>query len=343
VDVLVTDRSNKFAYTENVNAGYLNFVRQFNPKWSLQAGVRAEQTNSEGKLTRTSNISGANDVVKRTYINLFPSSALTWNINKTNTLNLTYSRRIDRPTYEDLNPFEFKLDELTYKAGNAFLKPQITDNIELTHTFMGFVNTSAAYAYVNDFATDVLDTTNRNATYLQMQNIARQHIVSFNIGAPLPIRKWWNGYLNIWYNHQQFSGMVNGKQLNMKVPSYGAYMMHGFTLGKEYSAEVSGWYNGPSIWGATSLTRPQGAIDLGLQKRFLNKALTVKVSMTDILRTASPWRMTSNFGGLTIKGNGTWESQTVRLNVTYTFGSSQIKSGEDRKTGLEAEKKRLKG
>ena len=346
IDVLVLDRSNKFKYTENVNAGYINYVRQVSEKWSLQAGLRAEQTNSEGKLQRANNLQTDNDIVKRSYINLFPSGALTWTVNKKNTLNLTYSRRIDRPTYEDLNPFEFKLDELTYQAGNAFLKPQITDNVELTHTFMGFINTTIGYSYVKDFATEVLDTAyvnNTFATYVQKKNIAEQRIISFNIGAPLPIKKWWNGYVNFWFNNQQFSGPVNGKQLKMNVPSYGAYMMHGFTLGKEYSAEISGWYNGPSIWGATSRTRPQGALDLGVQKRFLNKKLTVKISATDIFHTASPWRMTSLFGGLDIKGNGSWESQTVRLNITYMFGSNQIKQAREHKSGLEAEKKRLKG
>lgn len=342
-DVLVKDMSNKFAYTENVNAGYINYQRALGDKWSIQAGVRAEQTNSEGKLTRADSIKQADDDVKRTYTDFFPSAALTWNVNKKNSLNLTYSRRIDRPTYEDLNPFEFKLDELTYQKGNAFLKPQYTDNLELTHTFMGFINTTIGYSHVKDFATEVLDTTARNATYVQKENIATQDIYSFNIGAPLPIKKWWNGYVNLWYNYQQFGGNVNGKHLSISLPSYGGYMQHSFTLGRGYTGEVSGWYSGPGIWGASSLTRPQGSLDLGLQKQLLNKRLTIKISATDVLSTASPWRMHSNFGGLTVVGNGTWESHTYRLNITYQFGSNQIKSARDRKTGMESESKRLKG
>ncbi len=340
-DILDTKMSNQFSYTENVNAGYLNYQRQLDQKWSIQAGVRAEQTNREGKLTRADGIKQDDDDAKKSYIDFFPSGALTWNMNQKNSFNLTYSRRIDRPTYEDLNPFEFKLDELTYQKGNAFLNPQYTNTVELTHTFMGFINTTIGYSHVNDFATEVLDTIH-GATYVQKQNIAHQDIYSFNIGAPLPIKKWWNGYVNIWYNYQEFGGFINGKNLSISLPQYGGYMMHSFTLPKDYTAEISGWYNGPGIWGASSMTRPQGAIDLGVQKKFLNKKLTVKISATDILHTASPWRMTSNFGA-TVTGNGSWESQTVRLNITYMFGSSQIKSARQHETGLESEKKRLKG
>lgn len=333
--------SNKFGYTENINAGYINYQRQLGKKWSMQAGLRTEQTNREGKLTRADGLRQTDDVTKKSYIDFFPSAALTWNLNQKNSLNLTYSRRIDRPTYEDLNPFEFKLDELTYQKGNAFLNPQYTNTVELTHTFMGFINTTIGYSHVNDFATEVLDTV-RGATYVQKRNIAQQDIYSFNIGAPLPIKKWWNGYVNFWYNYQEFGGFINGKNLSISLPQYGGYMMHGFTLPKDYTAEISGWYNGPGIWGASSMTRPQGAIDLGIQKKLLNKKLSIKISATDILHTASPWRMTSDFGAR-IKGNGSWESQTIRLNITYMFGSSQIKSAREHQTGLEAEKKRLKG
>ena len=342
-DVMDIDMSNKFAYTENVNAGYLNYQKQLDPKWSLQAGVRAEQTNSEGILTRANGTKGNDDDVKRSYVDLFPSGALTWTMNKTNSLNLTYSRRIDRPTYGDLNPFEFKLDELTYSKGNAFLRPQYTNNIEVTHTLMSMVNTTIGYSHVKDFSVKVLDTTNKNATFVQDQNLANQDIFNFSINSPLPIKKWWNGYISLWGNYQSYTGSIDGRPLAIKLPTYGAYMQHSFTLGKEYTAEASGWFNGPGIWGATGKTKAQGSLDIGLQKKFMDKKITVKVSLTDILATASPWHINSNFSGLVINGNGTWESRTARVNFSYQFGSSQIKSARQRQTGLEAESKRLKG
>lgn len=339
--VKILERSNSFKYTENVNAVYMNYQRQLNEKWSLQAGLRAEQTNSEGLLTRADGIVQPDNKVKRSYIDFFPSAALTWSINQKHSLNLTYSRRIDRPTYQDLNPFENKLDELTYEKGNAFLRPQYTDNVELTHTFMGFLNTTLGYSYVKDFATQATDTT-YNATFVQQKNLAQQQILSFNIGSPTPINKWWNGYANIWYNYQMFKGTIGENSVKRNVPSYGAYLQQTFSLGKDYTAEISGWFNGPSVWGGTWKTKPQGAADIGLQKQFMQKRASLKLSFTDIFFTA-PWKADNEFGGLSIKGGGNWESRTFRVSFSWRFGSAQIKSSRDRKTGLESESKRIKG
>ncbi len=338
--VKVLSKSNRFKYKENVNAAYANYQQQLNPKWSIQTGLRMEQTNSEGDLTREDGIVQPDNAVKRSYVNLFPSAALTWNLHKNHTLNLTYSRRIDRPTYQDLNPFENKLDELTYEKGNAFLRPQYTDNIELTHTFMGIINTTVGYSHVKDYATQVTDTTN-NATYVQQQNLATQNIINISIGSSLPINKWWSGYANIWYNYQMFDGAIGTKALKVNIPGYGAYIQQSFILGKDYTAEISGWYNGPGIWAATWKTKPQGGVDIGLQKLLLQKKATVKISATDIFHT-SAWKATSDFGGLKINAAGSWESQTFRINFSYRFGSSQIKSSRDRKTGLDSESKRIK-
>ena len=339
--VKVLDRSNNFKYTENVNAAYVNYRQQLNAKLSLQTGVRMEQTNSEGVLVRADGVVQADNTVKRSYWNLFPSAAFSFNVNHKHSLSLTYSRRIDRPTYQDLNPFENKLDELTFQKGNAFLRPQYTDNIELTHTFLGFINTTVGYSHVKDYATEVTDTI-KNATYVQQKNLATQQILNFNIGSPLPIKKWWNGYVNFWYNYQMFDGAIGDNTVNVDIPSYGAYMQHAFTLPKDYSAEISGWYNGPSVWGGTWRTKPQGGLDVGFQKLFLQKKATVKLSVTDILYTA-PWKATNDFGGTYIRGGGAWESRTFRINFSWRFGNSQVKSSRQRKTGLESEAKRIKG
>lgn len=340
--VLNTGRSNQFSYTENVNAAYANYQRQLSEKWSLQAGLRLEQTNSDGQLTRADGQKQDDDRVKRNYLDWFPSAALTWNFNKNNTLNLTYSRRIDRPTYQDLNPFENKLDELTYEKGNAFLQPQYTDNVELSHTFKGFLTTTVGYSYVKDFATQITDTTDGKATYIQQRNLASQQIINFSVGAPLPIAKWWNGYLNLWYNYQIYKGTFNNGRINEQVPTYGVYMQNTFNLSKKgLKAEMTGWFNGPSVWAGTWRIRPMGNLDIGvMQPLFKNKA-SIKLSMTDVFRT-NFWRSTNNFGGVYIRGRGQWEAQTVRINFTWRFGSNEVKSARQRKTGLESEASRIK-
>ena len=336
----ILSKSNGFVYKEQVNAAYVNYQQQLNAKWSLQAGLRLEQTNSKGVLTRADGVVQADNTVKRNYLDYFPSTAITYNINKNNSLNLTYSRRIDRPSYQDLNPFENKLDELTYQKGNAFLQPQYTDNIELTHTFMGFINTSVGYSYVKDYSTMATDTV-KNATFVQMKNLERQQIYSFNIGAATPIKSWWNGYINFWYNYQTFNGVVGVNKINNQISMYGAYLQQTFNLGRDYSAEISGSYNGPGVWGGTWKTNAQGGLDIGFQKQLLQKKATIKMSLTDIFLT-QPWTAINNFGGVYIKGGGSWESRTLRLSFNWRFGSSQIKKSRDRKTGLETEASRIK-
>lgn len=174
-------RSNRFKYIENVNAAYVNYNRPLGKKLTMQTGFRVEQTNSEGDLVRDDGIQQADNNIKRHYLDIFPSAAFTYNLNQKNTLNLTYSRRIDRPSYQDLNPFENKLDELTYEKGNAFLRPQYTDNIELSHTFMGTITTTVGYSHVKDYRAQFIDTTNKNATFVQQRNLATQQIYSLSI------------------------------------------------------------------------------------------------------------------------------------------------------------------
>ena len=112
------DVSNTFVYTENVNAAYVTYTQQ-TKKFGINAGVRMEQTNSEGNLTAFKPTD--NKDVKREYVDFFPSAGITYQANPKNTFQVNYSRRIKRPSYQDLNPFEGRLDELTFERGGSDL------------------------------------------------------------------------------------------------------------------------------------------------------------------------------------------------------------------------------
>jgi outer membrane receptor protein involved in Fe transport len=332
--------SNSFVYTENVNAAYVNYDITLSPKWSLQTGLRMEQSNTEGKLTRADGVIQADNTVKRNYLNLFPNAALTYTWKPEHVFGLTYSRRIDRPDYQDLNPFENKLDQMTYEKGNAFLNPQYTDNIELSYIFKSMVNASLGYSYVKDYVVTITDTINNNATFIQNRNIASQRIYSFSIGSPLPIAKWWNGYINVWCNYQQIEGSFNNINLDLSAFGYGAYMQQSFTLGKNYTAELSGWFNGKGMENAWH-KNAMGSLDIGIQKRFLNERASLKLSVTDVLRTTR-FKGGSNYGGVDLAINQQNENQTVRLNFNYRFGNSQVKGARQRKTASDSEGRRIK-
>ncbi len=337
----VADRSYDFVYKENVNAVYLSYQRSIHLKWTLQAGIRAEQTNSEGILTRGDGVVQPDQHVKRDYLDLFPNVAVSWTADQKNSFNISYGRRVDRPNYQGLNPFEVKMDELTYVKGNSFLRPQYTDNVELAYTRNNKITATLGYSYVKDFATQTVDTLN-NYTYALARNLATQKITNFSISAPLTISKWWNGFVNVWANYQVFSGKVNDSYVDLNMAGYGAFTQHSLTLGKDYTAEISGWFNGPSALGPTLKAKAMGAMDIGLQKLLLQKKATLKVSVTDIFRSSVPFSAKTDFGGLLLKFWVTRESQTARISFTYRFGSNTVKAARQRQSGLETETKRIK-
>lgn len=340
VPVKDMSQSNNFNYSENVNAAYVNYDIALYPKWNLVAGLRMEQTNSKGELTRADGTVQPDNIVKRNYLNFFPSAELTYSFKPEHVFGLNYNRRIDRPDYQDLNPFENKLDEMTYEKGNAFLRPQYTDNVELSYVFKSLINVSAGYSYVKDYVVMVTDTINTKATFIQNQNIASQKIMSFNVGSPLPIAKWWNGYVNLWCNYQTVQGSFNNINIDLSAFGYGAYMQQTFSLGKNYTAEVSGWFNGKGMEGTWN-KNAMGSLDIGLQKRFLHEKASIKITATDVLRTTR-FKGGSNYGGIDLAINQQNENQTVRVNFNYRFGNSQVKAARQRKTASDSEGSRIK-
>ena len=336
-------RSNRFTYSEDVGAAYVNYNRSFK-KWSYQLGVRAEQTKSNGTL-KAKNQRTQNDtmeVVKRSYLNFFPSGAISYTINAKHQLNLNYSRRIDRPSYQDLNPFENKLDELTYQKGNAFLRPQYTNSFGLSHTYNSFLTTSLNYSHISDYSTVITDTARTNATFITNKNLASQDVYSINIGAPITVSKRYNIYANANLNHSRFrADFGDGKILHLNVTTLNYYNQHTYTLGKGYTAEVSGWLNTPSVWGGTFQTAFMGSMDAGLQKTLFNNKANLKVSLNDVFKT-NRWRAKSDFSGVNINANGGYDSRRVQLTFQYRFGSSTVSAARQRNSGLESESKRIK-
>lgn len=336
--ILDLDKTNQFLYTENVNAAYVNYNKKINKKWSAQVGLRLEQTNSKGDL-RAARI-GADAVVERSYLDLFPSGSLTYTPSDKHALALTYSRRIDRPTYQNLNPFEMKLDELTYNKGNAFLQPQYGNSIELTHTFMQFFNTSVGYNRLDGVFAEIMDTLSGGRTVVTSRNLAYQEMYSVNISSPIPVNKWYNIYFNLnLYRQRSVANFGEGKTIDLSVNNANVYMQHNFVLPKDWGIEVSGWATSPGIWMGQFQYGTQGSLDLGASKKFWDKKANLRVSVTDVLFT-TPWYGFVRYGGLRTDGRGGWESRQVRVSLTYNFGKGQTQ--QRKRSGSDAERDRIK-
>lgn len=305
----------------------------------MQAGIRAEQTDTRGVLAVKTAI--ASQDVKRTYVDFFPSFGLSYEVNQTNSLNLNYSRRINRPGYQSLNPFESKLDELTYQKGNPFLRPEYTNSISVTHTYQYKLNTTIGFTRTTDFSTQITDTVEGKRNFIQQRNAGVQQNIYLNISYPFNITKWWSVYANAGFN--RLANKVNlgpGRISNISVASYSFYGQHTITLPAKVTLEVSGFYNSPSVWGGTFLNRSFWGVDAGLQKRILKEKGTIKMSVSDIFHSMQ-WRGISNFSGLYMDAGGGWESRQLKLNFTYRFGRKEIRSQRNRSTGTDELKERL--
>lgn len=340
VDVKDMTVSNRFNYKENVNAIYGNYNRPLGKKYNLQAGLRLEQTNSEGNLI--SAVAQTDDNVKRSYLDFFPSAAFTYTVNPNNQLTLTYSRRIDRPSYQNLNPFENKIDELTYQKGNPFLSPQYTNSFEINHLYKYKLSTTLGYSHVHDLFAQILDTTSKTKTFITTKNLANQDVVSLTIGMPFSFYKIWNGYLNLSSNYSHYvADFGGGKTINLDALNYTVYAQNSFTLSKKTTAQLSGFFTGPSIWGGTFKSSAMGSFDVGVQQMVMQGKATLKLSVVDVAKTMH-WHAISTYSSY-IDMHGGYESRQLRLNFTYRFGSNTVKAAVKRNTGSEDENKRLGG
>lgn len=334
------DRSNEFFYDENVYAAYLNYARPINDKWNFSAGLRTELTDSKGDLRTFNNTT--EPPVEQNYLNYFPTVGLTYKLSPMNTLSLNYGSRINRPDYNVLNPFRAQLSELSFRKGNAFLQPEIVHNVELGYTLFYRFNFKLAYSRTNNQITRLIgpDDVDLRAGFITWENLATQTIYSFNASLPFQFNKWWSAYLNASASRLDNQAVYDdGGVVDIQAFTYNFFQQHTFTLGKGYSAEVSGWFSGPGVWGGVFRYNETGSLNLGLQKKFFADKLNVKLSANDILYT-SGWNGSSEFNGLVSSGAGRWDSRRVSLALSYNFGNKNVKSRK-RKTGLEDESKRV--
>lgn len=341
---LDTLRSNAFNYTENINAVYLNYNKSFKG-FMIQFGLRVENTNAEGRSKGFKRDNGGyvsyDSVFTRNYTNAFPSAAITFNKKPMSQWSISYSRRIDRPAYQDLNPFEFKLDEYTFQKGNTELRPQYTNSIGVSHTYKYRLTTSLNYSHVKDVFTQLIDTAEKSKSFITKKNLATQDIASLNISYPFQ-KKWYSVFANLNTYYSKYKADFGaGRKVDLDAFAFNIYMQHAARIGKKgWTAELSGWYSSPSIWQGTFESKEMWSVDAGVQKTVLKGKGNVKVSVSDIFQTMR-WGGVSNFAGQYMKASGGWESRMFKLNLTYRFGSSSVKAARQRKTGLEDENKRV--
>ncbi|HET9826710.1 MAG TPA: outer membrane beta-barrel protein [Chitinophagaceae bacterium] len=342
---LLEDNHNNFTYKENINAGYVNYNRQFKGVM-VQAGLRVENTHSTGHSSgfRYDYNIGSNVAIDssfdRAYTDPFPSAAITFNKNPMKQWSISYSRRIDRPSYQNLNPFEFNLDKYTFQRGNPDLRPQYTNSVGITHIYKYRLTTTLNYSHVNDVFTMIPKSEGTKA-FITNENVATQDIVSLNVSMPIQY-KWYSLFFNVNSYYSKFKGDATDYHVDVDVFSFNVYAQQTFKLAKKTTAELSGFYTAPSIWQGAFKTKQLGSLDVGVQQTVFKGKGTLKGSVTDVLNTFH-WSATNNTTGQLVKANGGWESRQFKINLNYRFGNNKIKQARQRKTSIEEETQRTQG
>ncbi|MFZ1259403.1 MAG: outer membrane beta-barrel family protein, partial [Chitinophagaceae bacterium] len=305
-------RSNHFIYDENINAVYLNANTKIK-KWSFQGGLRLENTVAKGyQVTNDSTF-------KRNFTNLFPSAFISYELNKDNQLTLSYSRRINRPNYQDLNPFIYFLDSLSYRKGNPFLLPQFTHNIELSHSFKGKLITTLNYNSTNDVISQILKA-DGDLVYLTSDNVARFRNIGISITAPVPITKWWtsNTFVNIFNN--QYIGVFENQPIDLSYTSFMVNMTNTFTLKQGFTLEMTGFYRARGV-NQLNIDEPMYMVSFGGQKTVLKGKGTVRLNLRDPF-WLQRYKGRTQYNLIDTKVNNRWDNRQLTASFTYRFGKN---------------------
>jgi iron complex outermembrane recepter protein len=345
LQIIDVSKSNQYNYKENVNALYVNYNRSWK-NIQLQTGLRGEQTYSSGSsyAILTNEIVDYNNVKKfnRNYINLFPSIGISFIKNPISTWNITAGRRVDRPNYQDLNPFEFKIDEYSSRRGNTGLIPQFSYNIAVTNAYKNKLISKLSFSNVTNFIGRVVDTTERSKSFVSPRNIATQNIIALFESYQYNY-KWYTGTVttNVFYTNFKADFGGGNRIINTKATAVILTVQNSFKLIHDWTLELNGNYNSPTV-NAAAQEKVKWGIDVGAQKIILKGQGNIKFSATDIFWTNYD-RSFLVFGAQTIVGQFKRESRQFKLNFTYRFGNNQVKSSRNRASGLEEELKRTQG
>ncbi|HVX50850.1 MAG TPA: TonB-dependent receptor [Chitinophagaceae bacterium] len=333
--ILDTGRSNHFVYTENINAAYANLSKQFSKKWSAQAGLRLENTNAKGNQLTTG------QTFTRNYTQLFPTAYLGYTLNDKNQFSVSYGRRIERPDYESLNPFYYFLDKYTYQVGNPYLKPQFSNNFELTHSFKSILNTTLSYSTTTDIIQEVLEQVDSTHTsFVKRSNIASQRSFGLSMNASVPVTKWWRSNLYGQVINNRYKGFVNYGDIDVEATGFMANMQNQFTLPKGWTLELSGFYRSKMVEGIL-IARPMGKLDFAVAKSIMKKKGMIRVNVSDFLNLQS-FRGYSRYQNVDVTIHNRWDNRVVNVSFTYRFNKGQSLQHHDH-SGAGDEKSRVKG
>lgn len=332
-----TGRTFNFAYRENINAGYLNFNKEFT-KWGTQLGLRIEQTIAGGdavELTKSTSFT-------RNYTQFFPSFAVQRHVDKKNDLGMTLSRRIERPNYDQLNPSTYYLDPTTYKTGYPYLNPALAYSAELSWVHDRKFITNLNYTITSNPIVEVIQPSDsqKKITIQTQKNLTSLAYYGINGSYQIRFFSWWNNTTNanVFYSH--YTGDIAGTNLNAGRVAFDVNTTNSFMLPHDWSAEVGGYYQAPSIYGYMHL-KVLWMLNLGIQKNLFDRRATARIGATDIFWHGYP-RATSIYDNYIESFVAKRDTRQVTMSFTYRFGKRTVPPTQRHRGGAEDEKNRAR-
>lgn len=313
--VVDSNLSNSFRYDENINAAYINLNKKIN-KWNIQAGVRLENTNYSGLQSAYNQAKDSS--FSRSYLGLFPNLFIGYELNENNQFVFSAGRRIDRPVYTQLNPFISFVDKYTYSTGNAFLQPQYSNNLELSHTYKNMFTTTLNFSVINQMINETL-THIDTVIVRSIGNIGKRYNYGIAESASIPVTPWFSTTLfaNLFVN--TYNGTISGLPFTASQLTFEANVTNQFTFKNGWAAELSGNYTTKSRDEGQALVLAAGQVSAGLSKQILNNKGSIKLNVRDIFFTQNP-REIQNFQDIQSTLRFTRDTRVVNIAFVYRFG-----------------------
>lgn len=333
------EKSNHFKYGEQNHAGYVNFNKSWK-RFGFQSGLRAEQTVSNGN--QLGNPEKAPSRFVRNYFSLFPTAYLSYKLDSAanNQLILSFGRRIDRPYYEDLNPFLRPLDKFTYYTGNPYLKPTFSNNIDLTYSYKSFLNVTLAYGQTTNEIAETIEINDAGIYFSRPGNIGSSKIIVLSADATIPVAKWLTTNAYVEFNYLRYRSQLYTESLN----SEGMYgfisVINRIKMKHDWSAEIIVRYRGEAV-STQFLLGDMGFVNLGIQKKVLKSKGTVRVNLNDAFHSQINRGKILNLRQTDADYRNKYDSRTVSFTFTYSFGKP-FEATEHSRGGSETEQNRVK-
>ena len=326
---------NDFAYNEDVEALYVSLRKKINDKLNLKLGVRME-------ATQTKSTSNALKLFENNdYVKYFPSFYLSYVSSENSTFGFSYSKRIQRPSFIQLNPNVIYINPFQAIEGNALLKPAYIDNLELTNTY-GNLDTKIYFSHEEAMFTQVpLPNTSKDFILFTNQNYINRQRIGISENFTFDRIPWWasNNSIDINYSISKFSltnEQKDQKGYNATLSSYNDFDLN---KNKTLLAGINFWYEFPGVNG---IFNKESASSLSFSLRYLlfNKNLNLSLRVNDVFKGAAE-RTTATINGIYQTARYYYDTQYFQVSASYKFGNKKMRVRRH-VTGNEGEKNRTK-